>query len=308
MTTTLTARSPEDLLALVPIVLGFAPTESVVMLTFGQRQTFHARVDLPPPEAADEVLDALRGPAVRHRVGRVVLLLYARDARPAERVGRVLVRGLREAGIEVIDLIRTDGRRWYPLLRHRRGREAGVPYDVTTHPFAVQAVVDGRVTHGSRAALAGSLATDPDAGAGVAACLRAAPPADPVWVRAAVARLAASREAPSEAEAARLLAALGDPHCRDAAWAGLRRGNAVAHVELWTALLRRAPDEVVPGVASVLALAAWVAGHGALAWCAVDRAVALHPGHSLAQLVADLLGSAISPADWEKAVQRAQPA
>ena len=66
-TTTLTARSPEDLLALVPIVLGFVPRESVVMLTFGAQRTFHARVDLPVREAeVAEVVQALLEPARRH--------------------------------------------------------------------------------------------------------------------------------------------------------------------------------------------------------------------------------------------------
>ena len=42
------ARSPEDLIALVPFVLGFHPSESVVLLTFGAPGgSFHARVDLP---------------------------------------------------------------------------------------------------------------------------------------------------------------------------------------------------------------------------------------------------------------------
>ena len=45
--TTLTARTPEDILAVVPVVLGFEPTESLVMLTFGSDPPFHARVDLP---------------------------------------------------------------------------------------------------------------------------------------------------------------------------------------------------------------------------------------------------------------------
>ena len=47
--TKLTTRTPEDVLAAVPVVLGFEPLDSVVMLTFGGGETFHARVDLPPP-------------------------------------------------------------------------------------------------------------------------------------------------------------------------------------------------------------------------------------------------------------------
>ena len=38
MTTTLTARRPEDLLAAVPVVLGFHPRDSLVMLTFDAAQ------------------------------------------------------------------------------------------------------------------------------------------------------------------------------------------------------------------------------------------------------------------------------
>ena len=54
------ARSPEDVLAVVPVVLGFVPADSVVMLTFGASQPFHARVDLPPSRAEiPEVVEAL---------------------------------------------------------------------------------------------------------------------------------------------------------------------------------------------------------------------------------------------------------
>ena len=55
----MTFRTTEDVLAAVPVLLGFEPSESVVMLTFGGRETFHARVDLPPPdepEGLDEVV------------------------------------------------------------------------------------------------------------------------------------------------------------------------------------------------------------------------------------------------------------
>ena len=59
--TSLVARNPEDLLAMVPIVIGFAPSDSVVMLTFEAEHCFHARVDLPA--RADEVDDLVAGAA-----------------------------------------------------------------------------------------------------------------------------------------------------------------------------------------------------------------------------------------------------
>ena len=60
MTTTLNLRSPEDLLAAAPVVLGFVPTDSAVMFTFDGPSCFHARVDLPRVgEEVDECIEAL---------------------------------------------------------------------------------------------------------------------------------------------------------------------------------------------------------------------------------------------------------
>lgn len=301
MTTTLTARSPEDVLAMVPVVLGFVPTDSIVMLTFGASRPFHARVDLPPPEgSAAEVVASLRDPAVRHGVDRVLFVLYSEDAHPAARVSSRLVRDFRAAGIDVIDVLRADGRRWFPVLHRRRSRAAGVPYDVSAHRFAAQAVLDGRVLHRSRTDLVASIETDP-ARAALVGRAHDGDASDPLWVQETVERHAECGTVPSDAEAARLLRAVGTHTAsRDAAWVGLRRADATQHVALWTDLLRRAPDELVPGAASLLGLLAWLAGNGALAWCAVDRAVALEPDHSLARLVGDLLTAAVPPTDWER--------
>ena len=76
----LAARTPEDVLAAVPVVLGFVPEESVVMLTFGAEHPFHARLDLPVTAAeCQEAAEALVGPAVRHGVRSVLFVLYADD-------------------------------------------------------------------------------------------------------------------------------------------------------------------------------------------------------------------------------------
>jgi hypothetical protein len=54
----------------------------------------------------------------------------------------------------------------------------------------------------------------------------------------------------------------------------------------------------VAGPAAVLGLAAWLAGHGALAWCAVDRCQAVDPDNTLAGLVAEVLARAVPPSAW----------
>lgn len=311
--TTLTARNPEDLLAVVPVVLGFEPDDSIVMLTVAARESFHARVDLPPDRRdVGEVVDVLLEPAVRHRVRSVVLLLYTSD----EAMARTVVRAVRRAdrGPVVVEALRVAAGRWFPLLRDRRGLgSVGVPYDVSSHPFVVDAVVSGRVLHGSRADLAATLRSDPAGVRAVAAAREpagaaAATPVPPT--AAAVAEVAetwAGRDDEPPADvAAGLLAAVAVPTARDGALLGVSRAAAGDHVRLWSSLVRRAPDDLVGHAAAVLAFCAWLSGDGALAWCAVDRARDAEPDHTLAVLVAELLAGAVPPNRWE--VVRDQPA
>jgi hypothetical protein len=124
-----------------------------------------------------------------------------------------------------------------------------------------------------------------------------------------VPRLAAARETPDDVVAARLLRAVdADVDARDAAWVGLGRACARDHVELWTDLVRRAPDHLAAAPAAVLALAAWLAGEGALAWCAVDRVHEVDPDHTLAALVGDMLVAAVPPSAWEERFAMPDPA
>ena len=63
-------------------------------------------------------------------------------------------------------------------------------------------------------------------------------------------------------------------------------------------MVRRSPEELVAPAAGLLAFAAWLAGDGALAWCAVDRSLRSDPDHTLAQLVAQALEGAVPPSAW----------
>jgi hypothetical protein len=305
--TTLTARTPEDILAMVPVVLGFLPEESVAMLTFGPSRAFHARADLP--RARDEIPDlvsALLEPAREHRVAQVFFVIYTDDAPLCAAVARALSREFGRTGIAVIDLLRADGHRWYAATGRRPGVPPwGVPYDVSAHPFLAQAVVDGRVTHASRERLRATLDADPDRVGPVVAALAEltgdppSPEEDAAWVASTVTRHVRDGTVLDEHDVARLLRGLLETSVRDAAWSGLAREQAPDQVRFWTDVVRRAPGPLVGAPAAVLALAAWVAGHGALAWCAVDRCTEVDEHNSLAELVSDLLTRAVSPEIWE---------
>jgi hypothetical protein len=309
---TLTARTPEDLLAVARVVLGFDPDDSVVMLTFGGPGPFHARVDLPPPRCgADELRQLARTllrPALLHRVDAAVLLLFTDDERAARRVSREVTRTLGSSGIRCLEALRAHDRRWHPLHGRLHGvGSLGVPYDVSAHPFVVDAVMRGRVIHGSRAELAATLDPDPTARATVARC-RPTPSASPEWAAATARHHALAATVPAPADAARLLEAVAEQPVRDAVWGDVERAEARHHVELWSALVRCAPDDLVAHAAAVLAFVAWLSGDGALAWCGVDRARAAHPDHSLAGLVASALEGAVPPSTRDVGDDRGSPA
>ncbi|MDQ4053428.1 MAG: DUF4192 domain-containing protein, partial [Actinomycetota bacterium] len=246
--TTLTARCPDDVLALVPVVLGFVPSDSVVMLTFGAVQAFHARVDRPDgPDEVAEVVESLLRPARRHRVRQVVFVVYGDDDGTVAGLAAALREEFAAAGVEIAEMLRADGRHWFPLLGEHPDAP-GVPYDVGAHPFLAHAVLRGQVTHDSRGALAASLEVDPARAARVGELVAALPddwlsvdhlPAEKVlmegaWVHALVSARTDAGTNLSDEEVARLLCAIQVRRIRDAAWCPLTRATAAAHVAFWT--------------------------------------------------------------------------
>ncbi|MFA6577023.1 MAG: DUF4192 domain-containing protein [Nocardioides sp.] len=310
---TMTARCPEDLLAMVPVTLGFTPTDSVAMLTFGAVHPFHARVDLPSRRSdLPGLVGALLDPARRNGVRRVVLVFFTDDEVAARRAWHALRDACGGAGIEVLEALRADGRRWFPLLHgDRRARDLGLPYDVSNHPFLAEAVLRGQVLRTSRDELARSLAPLPDRVAAVRSALErrpargSRPPStaellgEGEWVEALLRRHLARRTSPGDDDVARLLRALHDLGLRDAALCVVARASATDCVELWADVLRRTPAELAAPPASLLGWSAWQAGHGALAWCAVEVALGADPDDVLCDQLATLLDQAVPPGEWE---------
>ena len=299
------ATCPEDLLAFVPIAIGFPPATSVVLLSVEGARPFHARIDLPDDESdVDDVVEALLRPARMHGISKVVIVVYDDDTVVADEVAWCLHESFTEAGIEVFEVLRVHDGLYYAVLPGRRPEAyRGIPFEVGHHPFAAESVFGGRVTHSSREALAATLARDTDAAGAVAVLVAHAEPLPPAGVRPLITHHAASRFPTPPDVVAALALALARPELRDEAWRWLGRESARSYVEFWSDLVRRTPEELVPGPASVLAFTAWLAGEGALAWCAVDRARAVDPEHSLAGLVAEMLMSATSPELWEVVAQ-----
>lgn len=316
-TATLTAHDADDLLAVAPVLLGFWPEHSIVMLTLGGRRPFHARIDLPPIDeqtpAVHRLLDTrLLGPARRHGATRVVLLYFTDEPAAAVAVHRALRRACARRGLGIVTALVADGTHYRqlehpdPALRRRRH-----PYDLSAHPFVREALASGRLVHPTRDAMVDSLAQRPADAAAVTAALVEGRHADrgiPTtgrelrdagrWTLATVTDLAATASLPTDADLARLLWVMQAPRVRDAAWSHLTAATAPAHLRIWSDAVRRAPDALLPAPATLLAWAAWQSGDGALAWAALDRCRRTDPTYRLAAYLALLLENAVAPDQW----------
>jgi len=314
MTTTLTARSPADLLAAVPVVLGFRPVDSLVMLTFGAARSFHARLDLPGSSddgAVAEVVDSLLPPCRVHAVDRVAFVVYSADATMAARLASALVPAFVADGIGVVDVLRAHEGSWCSVpVRTGATETRMLPFDDVAHPFSAQAVFEGHVTHHSREHLRATLAPDAELRRRWERAMADLPPLGPGEVdrvRDLVAGWVGAGDSPDVAGAARVLMAVTVVEARDAALYAVTPDTAHDHLRVWSALLRGAPDPQVPDVAAVTAFCAWQTGHGALAWCALDRCFEVDPHHRLAGCLAECLVRAVPPTAWAKAADERDP-
>lgn len=298
---TLRARTPGDLVAFVPLALGFVPEGSVVLVSIGARGGMHARVDLPHDvDDVDDVVEALLRPARHNGVREVVVLVYDDDTTVADEAAWAVHEEFTAVGIVVRDVLRVHDDHWFavlpgaPLAAYR-----GVRFALAEHRFTAQGVFDGRVTHPSREALRATIAADPAAAGRCEADLRAAQLLPAGALATLVRGHVEHRTTFSGPELAAAAVSLDRAERRDEAWAWMTREQAVAAVDLWSDAVRRLPSPHVAGCAAVLAFAAWLQGNGALAWCAVDRCRETRPTHTLADLVAQLLESATPPDAWE---------
>ena len=124
----LVVQSPDELLAIVPHVLGFKPEESIVLVPF-QAGLPIARVDLPRTAAdREEVADALSGPYGRHaRPGaRLAIICITEDRRSAELASQHLSDRLEGIGIATPIRMWSDGDRWREFNTGKTGLQTHV--------------------------------------------------------------------------------------------------------------------------------------------------------------------------------------
>ena len=306
--------SPGEIAALVPLLVGFVPSESLVVVSLrGERKRvgLTVRIDLPDPE-----YDALLAEQIAARLEKdgaiaavVVVYTQAPDA-DGSRAGRAVVDAVAAAcPVAVTEaLLVRDGRWWsYFCEQEVCCPSAGTPLDEAPTPalqlVAAQSVAGGRAVLPSREELVRSVAA-PELLAAVAARQRLDRLADQVadgqgelWTASDARTLldAVAEGASVDADAAAALAiAVHHKLLRDevATWALDRQD------ELLALLLQVARQVVPPYDAPICTLVAWVAyagGDGGLANVALDRALASDPAYSMAHLLRTALDGQVAP-------------
>jgi hypothetical protein len=288
----LTLRSADELIAVVPYLLGYHPRNDVVLVGFRDDRV---ELTLCAEHSADPVVTAglLRG----HGVTGACVIGYGPEDRGAGR----LADALRLIGVPVLDELRVhDGHYWSPDEPQRR-----LPLP-TSSVAAADATFHGLRARPSRDALVAELAAVSGAErtamskatrraeARMTEMDRKAPTAERfrrlvrragvISVRAAERRHRAGGRL-NDVPAAWLTVLLASPAVFGYAWDGL----ADDLQGLWTDLVRRADERYVAGPACLLGYLAWRTGQGSVARIAVDRALAADPDHGMARVLDETL-------------------
>jgi hypothetical protein len=319
------ASTPDALLAIVPHLLGFYPSLSLVVLGLGGKRnrvrvTF--RYDLPDPadsalaaDIAEHAASVLR----RQRLDLAALVGYGPAGLVIPGLATV-VDCLAADGVHLAQVLRADsGRYWSVLCDDPDCCPAeGRPFDPGSHPVAAAMTVAGLPALPDRAALARTLLPPAGSTGSIRRATRLAEERlcamgarhwagggrDPQLLTARTGR-AALRSAirqyrnggsmTSADDLAWLAVLLADVRVRDDAWARMVPAYREAHRRLWTDVLKGAAREYVPAPAALLAFTAWQSGNGALAAVAIDRALAAKPGYSMAMLIGEALHAGLPP-------------
>ncbi len=316
--------SPEGVLAIIPHLLGFYPSRSLVVLGMGGqgrvRVTF--RYDLPDPPDADlaaDIAEHAESVLTRQKIQAAMLIGYGSESAVMPVLDTVIPL-LTDCGVRVTDALRADAGRYRSVFCEDAQccPPEGRTYDPGSHPAAAAMTEAGLPAQPDRAALARTL--QPRAGTAVqarnatnaarlrlselAAQSRTAGDGDP-QLRLVRAGRAAMQHAikcyrtggtiTGSDQFAWLAVLLADLRVRDDAWARMDPAHHAEHARLWADVVRCAAPEYVPAPASLLAFTAWQGGNGALAAIAVDRALAANPDYSMALLLGEAIDAGLPP-------------
>ena len=295
-------HSPDELISVIPHLLGFNPQESLVLVPLSPELPV-ARLDLPTSAREREhAWESVSDVYTRHaQPGATVgLVAFAADRDHADRLGQDFTLRLGAIGIAAPIRLWAGDTQWADLDTG----VAGPLTPATRESVAARTVLNGLAQPApSRESLAASLVGDREPVAALLSDARAAAAASTTHAEAAFAldelgTFHSDGIRLKDPEAARLLVAVESIPIRDQLWHDMTTENATSHVALWSDLTRRAPESVRAAPATMLAFASWLKGNGALAWCALDQVPQGQP-YPAADLVTAVVQNGVHPSTWE---------
>lgn len=306
-----TLTSPHDLLAAIPFLIGYHPTDSLVLVSLKDESVGMAmRIDYPPVVQEDSRTDAfarLVEYLVKEGADGALVIAYAPDDRnDGAEILDSIAAALNRVEIQVREALLVCGGRWRSLLCGDidccppQGRALA---DIETSRVAVEQVAHGHpMPFSNRNDLADSIAALPLASEksfieqvnnhslnpdseGVHSAQREGALSVIDLASRFIAGTLGADSASDQRASARVLGALTDIQVRDFALGSHDEVTIELYFSMWHYLLRIAPEGFIAPVASLLAAVAYEQGAGALAQRALDRALIDQPGYSLATLL-----------------------
>lgn len=296
---TLRIRSVADLLAIIPPVLGFHPSESLVLVVVDAgKLVVAARIDLV--HCAAGPLDERLG-ALWRQYPRALFLAVAYSADPVA-AWRSLD-ALDDAAPQRLDLFRlhADGARWFDAPG-----APGQSYDITCAPAAAQAAYEGLVARGTRRDLEASVeqtATSRQVAKALKALAKRNLDHDGL-IRAALGLVQRADDGHLGRlhlnDAAVLAVASRDLAFRESAIVSTSRANAEARIGLWLQVVQGTTPGRSGHALVILGLAAWVAGNGALQVVCMEKASGVPTDGEWLGVLDQVNRQVLSPDHWEQ--------
>jgi hypothetical protein len=311
--------SPEEFLAAVPYLVGFHPTESLVLVGLdGIRVVVTARLDLD--DCGVEELDHALTLIARSGAGCAVAAVFSdRMEDGGVDSWSWLIEPLLDlgawAGVQIGQALIVRGERFW-FYRDAQDERAGHPLADDSSPAAAAAIYAGLVARPDRAALLAVLDRDSDFSSGdrqewlrdwearaVSAILagagdrhrRSVKRAIFAAARAADAALPVPLAVPGRDELlCRFAVALTDTDTRDAVWIAVDQGRLDGR-PLWQEMLRRVPEPYDAPALFLFGWASWRDGNGVLAMEAALRALESDPGYTAADLLVNAVHMGLDP-------------
>lgn len=296
--------SPASLIAAVPYLLGFEPTDSLVLVGLREGQiTVTARVDLDQLDQPRGIADLMTVLATKAESSDVLALTYG-DRTEVDTIAATAA----ECGMRLLEHVRVAGGRYFSLTCPIEGccPAEGTPI-VADNAVAAEFVALGASKVSSREDLDAILAPVPDTER-LVPLIHAAEQAavDQTLAGKHAARSTADKRALfaaarredrrwSDEETARFAAALsGGYEIRDAVWMAIDDGRLDGR-DLFLHLARTLPATHRAPALFLFAWKTWREGNGALAAMAAERALQADPAYSAADLLTAALARGVDP-------------